>query len=171
MIGPLSYWDRFSPKERSILESYTKEIPVRVGKLANELGVPAKVASLKPGISGELRRSSSTASGFLIRVNRHEVKYRQRFTIAHEISHYLLHRDHIGSNGLVEDLLYRSSLSDAREIQANRLAADILMPAFQVKRAIENTLTSDRDRLVIELASIFDVSEAAMRIRLQGVKL
>ena len=52
---------------------------------------------------------------------------RRRFTIAHEIAHFLLHRDKIGDQ-LSDDAMYRSSLSSDDERAANRLAADILMP-------------------------------------------
>ncbi|WP_375549805.1 ImmA/IrrE family metallo-endopeptidase [Oceanicaulis alexandrii] len=168
MIGPVSYWAQLKEDEKKVIQNALSEIPVKVGKLARDLGLEVKAASLRPGISGELRRSDSTKSGFIIRVNRHERKYRQRFTIAHEIAHYLLHRHHIGQNGIVDDLLYRSSLSDAREAQANRLAADLLMPNFQLKKALEDSLTSNKQQLVSDFATAFDVSEAAMRIKLQN---
>jgi Zn-dependent peptidase ImmA (M78 family) len=102
----------------------------------------------------------------VIRINRHDAPVRQRFTVAHEISHYLLHREQIGS-GIRDDVLYRSALSDAREAEANRLAADILMPESAVRAARERLRGMQDDEAVLELAQQFGVSEAAMKIRLK----
>jgi len=85
--------------------------------------------------------------------------------VAHEIAHYLLHRDQIGQ-GITDDALYRSSLSDSREAEANRLAADILMPRGAIATAVAKIGAVERDELVAKMADEFGVSEIAMRIRL-----
>ncbi|HCM3005245.1 TPA: ImmA/IrrE family metallo-endopeptidase, partial [Klebsiella pneumoniae] len=93
---------------------------------------------------------------------------RQRFTLAHEIAHFLLHRDRIG-DGITDDILYRSKLSDFMEVQANRLAADILMPGHLLeKKLLELTQTVElRDEQKIErLAEVAGVSTTAIKIRL-----
>ncbi|KCZ51795.1 hypothetical protein HY29_18330 [Hyphomonas beringensis] len=98
-------------------------------------------------------------------VNKYEVPERQRFTVAHEISHYLLHRDDIGA-GVVDSVMYRSSLSSRKETEANQLAAAIIMPAAAVTREM-NELGSPEDAAVVqELAELFRVSVPAMKIRL-----
>ncbi|HEY0522277.1 MAG TPA: ImmA/IrrE family metallo-endopeptidase, partial [Stellaceae bacterium] len=85
------------------------------------------------------------------------------FTLAHEIAHFILHRDLI-EDGVSDDTMYRSKeLSGYHEVQANRMAADILMPVMLVKRAAE--LQSNPDLL----ARVFRVSPAAMKIRLDGL--
>lgn len=167
MLPLTSYWHSLDADQKAILERHLLEVPVQIGALARDLGLEVKLASLPAGISGELRPSESAPSGFKIRVNRHENKKRQRFTIAHEVAHYLLHRHHIQS-GIVDDLLYRSKLSDSREVQANRLAADILMPTAQLRKALDATITKERNCLISELADTFNVSEPAMRIRLES---
>ena len=49
-------------------------------------------------------------SGYAIFVNKGDrYKTRQRFTIAHKIAHFILHREAIG-DGIVDDALYRSGL-------------------------------------------------------------
>jgi Zn-dependent peptidase ImmA (M78 family) len=158
-------WHGLTEESRTIVEKFQKEIPVRVGDLARELGLIVKVSTLDVGISGLIRPENST---FKILVNKHEPSYRRRFTLAHEISHYLLHRDMIG-DGISDNILYRSRLSDSVEAEANRLASDILMPPIAIddwKRRAGEMRPAD---MVSPMAAYFDVSEEAMRIRL-GMK-
>ncbi|TPG43555.1 ImmA/IrrE family metallo-endopeptidase [Sphingomonas koreensis] len=101
---------------------------------------------------------------FVIKVNRFESKERQRFTIAHEIAHYLLHRDRINS-GIVDSVLYRSKLSSKIEAEANKLAADIVMPSesvFALMNELPKPITEDA---IYNLATDFEVSKQAMAIR------
>lgn len=158
-------WIKVAPEERAIIEPFLAEIPVRVASMARELGIEVKAATLKPRISGQIGKSDTSLSGYRIRVNRHEAKSRQRFTIAHEIAHFLLHRDYIG-DGIEDTILYRSTLSDRREAEANRLGAELIMP----ERSIIQQLRELGGRATPEIASImanrYDVSEAAMKIRL-----
>lgn len=156
-------WKRLDPAVRAQIEAFQDAPPVRLPDLARALGVPVKAATLGPGISGEIRPNDD--DGFIIRVNRHDPPKRQRFTVAHELAHFLLHRDEIG-NGIEDDVLYRSSLSDRREQQANRLAADILMPGQLVAEAREAAEEKGVGDVVLYLADLFAVSEAAMRIKI-----
>ncbi|WP_353340376.1 ImmA/IrrE family metallo-endopeptidase [Pelagimonas sp. KU-00592-HH] len=133
--------------------------------MARALGVEVKSATLRPRISGQIQRSDSSQSGYRIRVNRHEAPTRQRFTIAHEIAHFLLHRDYIG-DGIEDSILYRSTLSDKREAEANRLAAELLMPKDSVIQALRVRGGRATPRIAVEIAQDFNVSEAAMSIRL-----
>lgn len=153
--------DRLSPQQREIISLAQRELPVRVGDIARALQLSVKASTLPAGISGEIRPIAGT---YEIKVNRHESRGRQRFTVAHEIAHFLLHRDQIGE-GVSDDALYRSSLSDAREAEANRLAAQILMPREHVRDAFKNTAGPIEERIA-NLAQLFGVSESAMSIRL-----
>ena len=148
--------------ERRAVEDARKSIPVKLSALANALGVRIVASTLPAGISGELRPSND---GFQISINRHDSSRRQRFTVAHELAHYLLHRDHIGS-GIKDDVLYRSGLSDSREAEANRLAAEIIMPFEELRRALSKHGGIPSEDVVAKLAVEFGVSDAAMRIRL-----
>lgn len=156
--------DHISPSYREIILEAQRELPVRVGDIARKLGLPVKASTLPAGISGEIRPAGGS---FEIKVNRHESRGRQRFTVAHELAHFLLHREHIGA-GVSDDALYRSSLSDAREAEANRLAAQILMPRERIRAAFAET-TGPIEERIKALSEIFGVSEAAMSIRLEQV--
>ncbi|MFY2764642.1 ImmA/IrrE family metallo-endopeptidase [Arenimonas sp. MALMAid1274] len=154
--------DRIDATQQAAIQRAHERIPVKLSSLAKDLGLRVIASTLPPGISGEIRPIDGR---FVISVNRHDSARRQRFTVAHEIAHFLLHRDQIGS-GIADDVLYRSSLSDSREAEANRLAADILLPRQVLSEEISSRKGRSREDLVSELAEMFDVSEVAMKIRL-----
>jgi Zn-dependent peptidase ImmA (M78 family) len=88
--------------------------PVNVIGLANQMGVKVWASkSLSTDISGKLFKDAKLAgeSGYAILVNGTHPEVRQRFTIAHEIAHFMLHRTDVGE-GIIENTFYRSSLSN-----------------------------------------------------------
>lgn len=161
-------WSTLPPEVRTTLESFQKAVPVSLSAIAKALGVTVKAATLLPGISGEIRPDSAAPGKFVVRVNRHDIPERQRFTVAHELGHFLLHRDQIG-RGIEDDVLFRSRLSDWREAEANRIAADMLMPEQLVNEAYKQAKSIGVEDIAAYLAGQFEVSEAAMKIRL-GIK-
>lgn len=161
---PSREWIRLNEGIRETIASHQLEVPVKLGTIAKALGIGLRASTLPAGISGEIRPTDNRTS-FVVRVNRHDGARRQRFTIAHEIAHYLLHRDHIGA-GIKDDALYRSSLSDTREAEANRLASDILMPDHLITAELASARAQGVEDIVAEMADRFEVSEAAMKIRL-----
>ena len=138
--------------------------PVSVDPIAKDLGIPVKRLSLGSAVSGQLVRDPKRGgvSGFVIYLNSDLPEVRQKFTLAHELAHYVLHRDLI-ENGVVDDTMYRSDLSSHLEVQANQMAADIIMPVRLVRRALQ----SENDPR--KLAKMFGVSEQAMKIRLSAM--
>lgn len=155
-------WSLLTPEEARIIESYQQDFPVKVSGIAKDLGVSVKAATLEMGISGEIK---SHDDAYLIRVNRHDSKHRQRFTVAHELAHFLLHRDRIG-DGIIDDILYRSALSDTLEAQANRLAADILMPIDLVLAQMKEFKDLKSEEQYEKTAQRAGVSTTALKIRL-----
>jgi IrrE N-terminal-like domain len=153
------------PQQRCVLDAYLDEIPVPVGRMAQELGLKVSLASLSPSISGLIEPDPEAPGRFRIRVNRYESGERQRFTIAHEIAHFLLHREHI-HNGIVDTVMYRSSLSSSREAEANRLAADIIMPMPRVMEELRSLGGKRDEATAVVLARAFKVSLPAMKVRL-----
>jgi Zn-dependent peptidase ImmA (M78 family) len=107
--------------------------------------------------------------GYLITVNAIDSLTRQRFTTAHELGHYMLHRDRIG-DGIADDRAYRSTSSSKyrntrigprQETQANTFAANVLMPFDLIERLKREGYSTPG-----ELAKRLAVSEQAMSIRL-----
>lgn len=157
-------WETLSQPQKDAITANQTAFPVKVGTIAQALGLSVKSATLGAGISGEIKCEEDT---YIIRVNRHDVKARQRFTVAHEISHFLLHRELIG-DGIVDDVLYRSNLSNLQEAQANRLAADIVMPWHLIEDWIKKNHHIKGDARIEKLAETAEVSTTAMQIRLEG---
>jgi len=149
----------FRVQMQDLLASY----PVDVEGVADRLGLSIYERDLAPGVSGALVRDETygTDSGFVIFVDDSEAYVRQRFTAAHEIGHFVLHRDHIG-NGIEDNFLLRSDrMSNVMEKEANQFAADLLMPFELIDRLIKSGV-----RDLTSLARNLKVSEIAMGIRL-----
>lgn len=161
----MNIWNRVQPDEADIVRRFMRERPVRVGELAKSLGIDVVRAPLQPNISGLIQPYEGAPSGFQIKVNKYEVPERQRFTIAHEIGHFLLHRNDIGA-GVVDSIMYRSSLTSKKEAEANRIAADIIMPAQLISQELERLGGARSPEVVDELAGVFKVSTPAMKVRL-----
>ena len=141
--------------------------PVNVEHLAETLGLPVLRKDLGTAVSAMIQRDHHRASpsGFIIYINAIDPLVRQRFSLAHEIAHFILHRDLI-EQGVTDDTMYRSSeLSSVYETQANQLAADILIPIRLVKKSYQ------ANQSLSQLAALFQVSKGAMKIRLTGMGL
>lgn len=160
-------WSKIPETERTIIESYQNNGAVKLGALAKELGLEVKASSLPPGISGEIRPSERAGVKFTIRINRHEQKNRQRFTLAHEIAHALLHAEEINSiGGIRENVLFRSALSNPLEVEANKLAADILMPWSLIRPLLSQYAELGQEKQIEKVAETLGVSSTALKIRL-----
>ena len=77
-----------------VIKEHQKRPPVYVVPIANRIGL--RVLRIKPGkwpdhLSGVLRRSPVKPEKFNIYVNGSHHPHRRRFTIAHEIAHFILH--------------------------------------------------------------------------------
>ena len=160
---------KVNPEQREIIDRYLSEFPVKLGELARELGVGGiKISSMRTGVSGQITNEDDQ---YIIRVNRNEARERQRFTIAHELAHYLLHRQVIDSSpeGITDNVLYRSGAPERMEYEANRLAADLVMPIDLVERRLNEDFGGIvTDATIESLAASFQVSKAAMEIRLSS---
>lgn len=98
---------------------------------------------------------------------------RLRFTLAHELAHYILHKRIFSGTGVAAALYNQDTDEDATEWQANYLAKAILMPNGQIKRcfyALRPVCRAKSD-FVCKMAEIFEVSKQAMEIRLKEFAL
>lgn len=165
MFSKYGEWNRIDPREREILQRYMSDVPVKLGAIARELGIDVKLSPLPLSVSGQISRVDN---GYEIKINRHESRQRQRFTLAHELAHFLLHRDVIDNLGgtLKDNVLYRSGAGETIEYEANRLASQIVMPERVLKDIYKQHGEQLNEGLVEELAERFGVSKAAMEIRM-----
>ena len=149
-----------------ILNEARDRVPVPVKSLPAMLGLELRAAFLNSGISGMLEKKDDS---FLLTVNATDPDTRQRFTLAHELGHYMLHR-HLVGDGLDDDRAYRSTevgkyhntlIGPKEETEANKFAANLLMPREAINR--ERIRLNDN---VSDMARLFGVSEHAMSIRM-----
>jgi len=93
---------------------------------------------------------------------------RLRYTIAHELGHWLIHREIYSGEGVAAASSIQTSLEEnpAVERQADILASALLMPCGQVKHAFY--AIRDMHNPITILAGLFDVSKQAMSIFLKG---
>ncbi len=149
--------------------------PVSVKLLAKALGARISVQPFDgDDVSGMLFRDGAK---LIIGVNATHAETRQRFTIAHEIGHLVLHPGRPIILDRVVRVNLRDSLSgmatDREEIEANQFAASLLMPRDLVVGHVEKMLKTghrlSEDDLVTNLAKVFEVSSQAMEYRLTNL--
>ena len=134
------------------------EPPYMIGALSKKFQVKEIITKEMPfNISGSISKDEN--GRYVINLNKGESYNRRRFTAAHELAHLLLHKESIG-DGIKDSALYRSKLSSWQEVQANKLAADILMPYKKIQELL------DRGTKLNQLPAIFRVSNTAICIRL-----
>ena len=151
--------------------------PIDVRGAARALGIEIVE---RPGF--ELR-GHGTVLGLLLRregrticvINRDQNPHRKRFSIAHEIGHYVLHppqEAYIDPDFSVAARDDRSAEgTDPKEIEANTFAAEFLMPEEVVRAEVEGPLELFDDDQVKGLAKRFEVSVQAMTFRLTNLGL
>ena len=160
-------------KARDLLaEAKVRVPPVPVEQLATLQGADVHYEPFSGELSGMVHRQPNGKA--VIGVNALHSPTRQRFTIAHELGHLILHKDeqfHVDENSPIG---FRSRLSsqavDSDEIEANQFAAELLMPVsllnIEISKIPPNTGTEEA---ITMLADTFGVSEQAMTFRLSGL--
>lgn len=144
--------------QKEILIGMQTAVPVHVVPIAEKFGLKVfKNRNFPDNLSGLIKKVKDGSHE--IHVNGNHPITRQRFTMAHELAHYLLHEDEIG-NGITDDFLYRSTLTSRIEREANEMAAQILMPEHLLKQEPYKNMT------ISEQADKFWVSSVSMDIRL-----
>lgn len=123
-------------------------------------GVQLEYVSMDSTLSGSLSKQGDV---WMIRVNDLHSKTRQRFSIAHELGHFVYHKD--DENEFVDTTFFRGMTSDNLEFTANKFASELLMPEEQVRQLIDK----ENIRSVAELAKKFGVSSAAMLYRVKDL--
>jgi len=139
-----------------------KSSPVEVEQIAKHFGIEIKKGPSND-FSGLLLHKADKA---YIAVNSNEAKVRQRFTIAHEIGHFILHKN---SSVFVE---YRDNqkgiIRTPKELEANAFAAALLMPSASLEKdmavIVKKGMFEESD--LKTLCEKYAVSEDAMKIRL-----
>ena len=176
MITPNSF-NQIEEKAFELTEKFQiKSAPVPVREIALGLGIDIIEYNLGDGASGVLLIDNDRAT---IGINPNDPPVRQRFTISHEIGHFIYHRT---SSQLFVDKdffikKYRNPNNSytqeefKQEQQANNFAAALLMPRWLLEIEINSIDIDDYTELeLIEfLAKRFQVSVSAMSYRMANL--
>ncbi|ARU60940.1 hypothetical protein CBW65_07475 [Tumebacillus avium] len=149
------------------------QLPIPVEKIAKKLGIEIHEEEFENELSGVLYRDQNQV---VIGVNKLHHEKRKRFTIAHEIGHFILHKGnpiHIDKEFFVNFRDATSSqATNIEEIEANTFAAALLMPKELVKKELANIAVDGIDpfqeetEIISELSRKFRVSHQSLCIRL-----
>jgi hypothetical protein len=166
-----------------LVEARVKSVPVRIEHIAKRHAhVVRKV--LPPDVSGMLVPLTAEASEFqwAIVVNQENAEVRQRFTIAHELGHLLLHRyttPHADAGYKVRFRDQTSSAGSVREeVEANQFAAELLMPEDLILAHLGNIgfdyasspeTESATVRKLMRIAKKFEVSIQSLSFRIANL--
>jgi Zn-dependent peptidase ImmA (M78 family) len=172
---------RSEREARRVLSEQRKlRLPIDVFSIAKKHAVVLK-QHMRSEISGMLVPLEETVSGkrWAIIVNKDHSSVRQRFTCAHELGHLLLH----GYKTAHADRGFKVRFRNAKsadgsvfeEIEANRFAAELLMPTDIVMQRIQEanleyvSQLDEDDEVIDDLAQAFGVSKQAFSIRLANI--
>ncbi|MFM0428178.1 ImmA/IrrE family metallo-endopeptidase [Paraburkholderia aspalathi] len=145
---------------QSVLEQHwDRQLPVDPVAIAKAAGVRVFTNPDLGRYAGWFYEHEGTPT---IEYNSRDPLVRQRFTIAHELGHFALNHGARPRDGAEAFSLVNY---DPLESDANKFAAELLMPA-----AVVNGLIRTRDITDFEtLASMFNTSAVAMKYRLKNL--
>lgn len=159
-------------------KNYIASIPVNIEAMIRSFDIELdKNSNLPEGVLGEI---SKDGDRYKISIKKTDHYYRKRFTMAHELGHFVLHKDKIG-NGIDDSENYRalrrtnSAVGALEEKEANSFAANILMPEdlvvqYAKERGVFVGNDNEQEEALQEIATAFQVSKAAMQIRINDLK-
>jgi len=163
--------------EKTLDKHKISKAPVDVEKIAAAMGIDVtKMIFSKDEISGAIKMRGKQGVPIIV-VNQNHCVERQRFTIAHEIGHFVLHaidNMHVDSDNVYfRDSNASSTTTNIKEVQANQFAAEMLMPrGLVIKDLLGEFELKNNDvdaKTIARLAKKYNVSQQAMMIRIGGL--
>jgi Zn-dependent peptidase ImmA (M78 family) len=149
--------------------------PVDVRWIIEQYGIVVQTQRVEGEVSGFLLHDRRNKLA-IIGVNESHSPKRQRFTMALELCHFLLHSfDEIHVDGPLYSLQRRDAQSSdgtvLHEMEANFFAAELLMPSSFLEEDVsaERGRGLGEDYVVTTLARKYKVSQQAMTIRLTSL--
>nr|MDZ8063829.1 ImmA/IrrE family metallo-endopeptidase [Nostoc sp. EkiNYC01] len=156
-----------------ILKNYGFSIPVDIEFIATSEGLSIRKQELEDDVSGLLVIKDDQV---VIGINSKHHINRQRFTIAHEFGHYLLHSQLAKIFFDESTVFFRDKEASEgikyQEIEANQFAAELLMPELILReKIVQQPLDAFDEAAIKQLANEFEVSVQALTIRLTKLGL
>jgi Zn-dependent peptidase ImmA (M78 family) len=153
----------------ALIRPYISNGSVDITRLASDQSIRIYYTN-DSSISGHIRYEPESST-FSIGLNDDEPLTRQRFTIAHELSHYMLDKPTIIEKGSMARPTQTSYTLEER--RADNLASQLLMPANLVKKYLEDNDLADKlnqPNTIITIAKHYNVSPTMVVQRLRKLK-
>ena len=181
-------------KEKKIIDQLIKDynsnqeindqIPVNIVEKIKEQNIELNELcyDLHDEVLGEIKKENGK---YKINIQGYDFNYRRRFTMAHELGHYKLHKDLLDDEGLDDGLSYETmyrknaKISSNQETQANKYAIEMLVPKEliisivkelnkikEIPRIIDENGEANNLNLIEYLSNRFEVSKIALGFRL-----
>ena len=181
-------------KEKKIIDQLIKDynsnqeindqIPVKIVEKIKEQNIELNELcyDLHDEVLGEIKKENGK---YKINIQGYDFNYRRRFTMAHELGHYKLHKDLLDEEGLDDGLSYEAmyrknaKISSIEETQANKYAIEMLVPKEliisivkelnkikEIPRIIDENGEANNLNLIEYLSNRFEVSKIALGFRL-----
>lgn len=171
-------------QNRDIIEELVNSVPVNIEALIRSAGIElnknASQDEIRQGVNrnniGEIRNENGV---YKILVLGSDHYYRKRFTMAHELGHFVLHREKIDKAGTISDSenfsanFSENKITQEEERDASDYAAKILMPEDKIREIFKETRPNKKDEneTIDEMSKMFQVSPKAMKLRLYLLEL
>ncbi len=138
--------------------------PVPIEEIVDKLGIKVSFAPSNDYSGILIRKKGQTLMG----INSNEPEARKRFSIAHELGHFLFSKKSVSVDYRISNYVEKPE----EEKHADSFAANILMPRRWVSRDFEKisrgTITQNN---LTDLAKKYKVSPDAMKFRLANIGL
>lgn len=138
------------------------KIPANILKIAELNDIDVYEGDLDKKILGAIRYDKDKP-GFTILLNKNQTSKQKRFTLAHELGHFFMHKEILESEEIHVDIMYK--IKDEEEKEVDYFAGALLMNRMLLEKMYEKTTS------ITELADIFDVTTSAMTVRLDTLGL
>ncbi len=157
-----------------LAEFGVENAPVPVERIIKRRNIKVQFSPLDKELSGMALIKDGVA---IIGVNALHHPNRQRFTMAHELGHHVMHHEAINGTVHVDKgfamILMRDDLAsqgtDRMEIEANAFASELLMPQPILEKMLDvSSVDLDDTESLQAIAKKFKVSLSALQYRLMA---
>ncbi|WP_408589299.1 ImmA/IrrE family metallo-endopeptidase [Novosphingobium sp.] len=172
-------WSKQSARDQAkavLAEFGVESAPVPVERIIKRRNIKVQFSPLDKELSGMALIKDGIS---IIGVNALHHPNRQRFTMAHELGHHVMHHEAINGTVHVDKgfamILMRDDLAaqgtDRMEIEANAFASELLMPASILEKLLDvGSVDLDETSTLEAIAKRFKVSLSALQYRLMAFK-
>jgi Zn-dependent peptidase ImmA (M78 family)/DNA-binding XRE family transcriptional regulator len=173
--GAFEKYNRIARRSFEIIRLLTEQVrsdfdqnqpPINIYLIIEGLGISLVPTAFDKVAAVVGRAESNNHRTPWIAVNSSQPSARQRFSIAHELAHLLLHEEE-----LVLHAHYFKKQFEQKEVDADKFASELLLPRDHLKTSIENVKAQTLEEATLLLSHLYQVSFAAMAYRLYSLEM